>query len=357
MKISFAIVGVLLLAACPGFMEPLVPFIADHQANRITSFSLGVPNEYVKIAADTITVNVTVPYRTPLIPAIIHMGTNIIPASGVEQDFINPVVYTVYSKTGATRQYTVKVFVIETFDVSNTAEMNDAVTAIANGGNYKSYEIRVTEDVGMTQAVNAHWGTADLFRNFRSADNIKVTITGGGSITYDSDSNGWLFIIGPGQHLILKDIEIIGKTGGQPVIGIIGELTMEAGSSVSGRTVNTTPPDCSAVYVRGGKFTMNGGEIVNNKNLNAGSTVGKGAGVCVLLGEFIMNDGIIAGNSTNRIGGGVYIGSGCTFTMTGGEIFGNSASSGGGVYVEAGGTFNNNYPAGIYGNSPDDVWP
>ncbi len=61
-------------------------------------------------------------------------------------------------------------------------------------------------------------------------------------------------------------------------------------------------------------FTMTGGEISGN------SVYDNGAGVCANRGTFIMTDSVIRGNSApykDSTGGGVYIGNSCTFIMAG----------------------------------------
>jgi fibronectin type 3 domain-containing protein len=96
----------------------------------------------------------------------------------------------------------------------------------------------------------------------------------------------------------------------------------------------------SAVYVNNGMFTMSGGEISGN------TATAYGGGVYVSGGVFTMSDGEINRNTaSSSYGGGVYV-SGGTFTMSGGEISGNTASYssssysyssyGGGVYVSSG---------------------
>ena len=79
----------------------------------------------------------------------------------------------------------------------------------------------------------------------------------------------------------------------------------------------------------GGTFTLTGGEI-------SGNTASYGGGVYVLNGgRFEMTGGEISDN-TAGYGGGVYVYNGGTFTMNGGAISGNSASNnGGGVYVDS----------------------
>ena len=94
---------------------------------------------------------------------------------------------------------------------------------------------------------------------------------------------------------------------------------------------------------------MNGGTISNNTAGNFGG------GVFVAGGTFNMNNGEIAGNKAVS-GGGVYIFSG-TFTMTGGEIYNNTVTvKGGGVYVNDGSVSmdagNFNMTGGtVYGNA------
>jgi hypothetical protein len=78
---------------------------------------------------------------------------------------------------------------------------------------------------------------------------------------------------------------------------------------------------------------MSGGEISGNAMNN---TSGHGGGVFVASGgTFTVSGGEISGNTAAGHGGGVYVNNG-TFTMSGGEISGNTAAGqngGGGVYV------------------------
>ena len=135
-------------------------------------------------------------------------------------------------------------------------------------------------------------------------------------------------------------------------------------------------------------FNMYGGEITNNK---AASSGGFGGGVYVCDGTFKMSGGEITGNTATNTGGGVYaarrgskitmsgnariadnevtdsdgkgggvyVGTAVTFTMSGGSITGNKTSNGGGVYVNgtftmSGGTIENNtatiYSGEAYGD-------
>lgn len=126
------------------------------------------------------------------------------------------------------------------------------------------------------------------------------------------------------------------------VISVVGTLTVSDSSSPStGKiTHGWTKGKGGGVYVaNSGIFTMISGEISDNTASDNGSyNLGSGGGVCVDGGTFNLDGGRISGNSV-KYGGGVYVNSG-TFTVTGGEISGNTAHyNGGGVYVSSGCTF------------------
>jgi hypothetical protein len=88
-----------------------------------------------------------------------------------------------------------------------------------------------------------------------------------------------------------------------------------------------------------GNFTMSGGTVSGN----AAST--SGGGVYVASGTFTMNDGTISGNTasgsgTFNGGGGVFVGNNGSFAMSSGTISNNSAAQGGGgVSIINGGNF------------------
>jgi hypothetical protein len=118
-------------------------------------------------------------------------------------------------------------------------------------------------------------------------------------------------------------------------------LTITNGANVKlegGLTL--TGGNSNGVRVENATFTMAGGEITGNSATSGG-------GVYVTDGAtFTMTGGTIANNSaTNHtgnigIGGGVHVGDNATFTMTGGTITGNTAKMfGGGVDVYYHGTF------------------
>ena len=80
----------------------------------------------------------------------------------------------------------------------------------------------------------------------------------------------------------------------------------------------------SGVYVNGGTFTMEDGEITQNNGLKYGG------GVCVISGTLSMSGGEISSNTVTGEGGGVYVVAGATLEMTGGVISNNTATGNGG---------------------------
>ncbi|MDR1400104.1 MAG: InlB B-repeat-containing protein [Treponema sp.] len=159
--------------------------------------------------------------------------------------------------------------------------------------------------------------------------------------------------------------EISGNSRGV-YVDVNSRFTM-SGGEISGNSG-------SGVYVyNNSTFTMNNGEISGNSGsgvqvssrftMSGGEISGNSRGVYVSSsGTFTMNDGEISGNGNTAsadsysVGGGVYVYNG-TFTMSGGEISGNTASAdsysyGGGVYV-SGGTFTKQSGGIIYGSDAE----
>lgn len=127
-----------------------------------------------------------------------------------------------------------------------------------------------------------------------------------------------------------------------------------------------TPPNGGAVWLKGGKFVMNGGTIsksrstggnggavymygatfiMNGGSISAEAPQGRGGAVCAYSGRFEMNGGTITGkvpetakyyNSArgySGYGGAVYA-EYTTININGGTITGSSAAEGGGIYAK-----------------------
>jgi len=151
--------------------------------------------------------------------------------------------------------------------------------------------------------------------------------------TVNLSGNGSLFSVSSGVTLILdKNLTLRGHADNSRSLVRVysgGTLVMREGSVITG---NTSSSSSGGVSVEDGTFTMSGGEISGNTSDSYGGGVYVG-------GTFTMSGGKISGN-TASYGGGVSVGG--TFTMSGGEISGNTSSyigGGGGVYVYYGTTF------------------
>ena len=129
-----------------------------------------------------------------------------------------------------------------------------------------------------------------------------------------------------------------GAYGGGVFVGMSGTFTMKGGEITKNKYTHANGG--SGVYVSyDSTFTMNGGEITGNTN----SAENGGGGVYVNhLSTFKMTNGKITGNTNSAANGGGGVRVVGTFTMDGGEITGNTnsaANGGGGVYVAADGKF------------------
>jgi len=190
--------------------------------------------------------------------------------------------------------------------------------------------------------------------SYSGKDNITITIKGIDSTRVITlNTTGSMFTVEAGVTLILDgNLELQGRSDNISYLIHVdsnGTLIMNAGITITGNLIyNTTSTDFGAgVYVSGGTFTMNGGEISGNF-ANASS----GGGIVVSNGIFTMNDGLIS-NNIAVYGGGINIAKG-TFNMNGGEISGNHGTRGGGIYVAngiftmKGGIISNNWVEGFH---------
>jgi uncharacterized repeat protein (TIGR02543 family) len=176
-----------------------------------------------------------------------------------------------------------------------------------------------------------------------SGKNVNVTIRGDATKrTVNLSSSGSIFTIASGVTLMLDNNTVLqGRSDNNTSLVSVsngGKLIMNVGSEISGN-YSSSYSYGGGVYVgSSGTFTMSGGTISGNT-----SSYG-GGGVYVYSGGiFTMSGGTISGNTSSSYGGGggVFVGNSGTFTMSGGKISGNTSSYGGGVYV-GGGTFTMN---------------
>jgi hypothetical protein len=156
-------------------------------------------------------------------------------------------------------------------------------------------------------------------------DNKAVTITliGDGTerLIYLSGI-GSMFTVGYNVMLILdNNITLLGHSD-----NYISLIWLEGdGGLIMNTGSKITGNNCGGVYVNDGTFTMNGGEIYGNTASDSGG------GVYVSnYGTFTMNGGEIYGNTALDSGGGVYVSNYGTFTKTGGNITGYDSYNGSG---------------------------
>ena len=186
------------------------------------------------------------------------------------------------------------------------------------------------------------------FRVAGALDMIGCEISG----NTKNESGGAIYV--DGGTASISDVRISGNSvtanGGAVYVASGGKFTMNGGtitenkiSYSGGVTPGTISHNGAGVYVDGGSFTMNGGTISKNTAIYGETKVEEvfnGGGVCIVgNGSFIMEAGEISGNQVTSYGGAVcvYIG---TFTMNGGKISENTAThNGGGVFVHKQGEF------------------
>ena len=179
----------------------------------------------------------------------------------------------------------------------------------------------------------------------------------GGEISGNSASNGGGVYVCGGSTFDLYGGKISGNTvtndGGGVCVATNGKFNMHGGKiEISGNTAATYG---GGVYVATtGEFNMRGGTIggaaadkankANKAKYGGGVYVVGGGTLNMSGGKFTMSGGEISGNTATNYGGGVHVDTNGEFNMCGGSITNNKAnkseknSMGGGVYVH--GTFN-----------------
>jgi uncharacterized repeat protein (TIGR02543 family) len=166
------------------------------------------------------------------------------------------------------------------------------------------------------------------------------------TLSYSEKSNISIHLVGTGG---VKTIELYGSgplfTIGDNVTLSLNENIVLKGSvtATGGNLIMNNGSKITRVSVsNNGTFTMNGGEISDN-------TASSGGGVYISNGTFTMNGGKISDNNT----GEVYISNG-TFTMNGGKISDNNTGGGdisNGTFTMNGGKISGNtssYGGGVY---------
>ena len=145
-----------------------------------------------------------------------------------------------------------------------------------------------------------------------SGKTVSITLKGKDAArTLTLQSSGSLFTIGSGVKLILDhNVTLKGISGNTAALLRVntgGTLEMNAGAKISGNTASATSSSYASgggVYVSGGTFTMNGGEISGNTASATSSS----------------------SSSSSAYGGGVYSSGKFSKTNAGGTIYGSNAA-------------------------------
>ena len=227
----------------------------------------------------------------------------------------------------------------------------------------KESDISTMYGVAEVSVVVGEVATADVSLSTvaHSLEALQLLIEKGGTVYIGSDImvDSGLEVIENEVHLIaLKDVVLTNNAdapiltvqnskvtlgGGEYTLTLNGNDKGQHGVRVTDGTLilekNAIITNCSSsgVHLFRADFTMNGGIISENAATSGG-------GVYIEEGSFIMNDGSISenelSNSETSHGGGIYIKNG-DFTMNGGSITNNTKgiNQGGGIWVAETGKF------------------
>ena len=114
-SISQVIVTIILVILVAGLTPGVIrPVYAAPSDKSITAFNFASPAAIGTINESVHTITINVPFGTnvtALAPTITHNGLSISPASGVPQDFTNPVTYSVTAADFSMQNYTVSVVI------------------------------------------------------------------------------------------------------------------------------------------------------------------------------------------------------------------------------------------------------
>ena len=229
------------------------------------------------------------------------------------------------------------------------ATIQAAVDKIATANDGSAYTILLMGDVRDSSSGAYVSGKNFSLVNIVPAGTLNLTIKSnidGTTRTIDAGrdniSTGRVMYVGANASVTLQDVVVTGgyvkdTSGGGVCVDSGGSFIMNDGIISD----NYAGFDGGGVYVsQNATFIMKGGSIkANEVGAGAGNYSG-GGGVYVNGGTFTMEDGEITQNNGLKDGGGVYVGGSGTLSMSGGEISSNTVTgNGGGVYVSADSTF------------------
>ncbi|MBN2400766.1 MAG: hypothetical protein JXN64_00045 [Spirochaetes bacterium] len=241
--------------------------IAANSAKAITSFTFASPAATGFINETNHTVNVEVPYGTnitSLVPAIIHTGASISPASGIARNFSNAISYAVTAADLSTQNYTVTVTIAANSAKAITAFdfFSPAATGIINEINHTiTIAVPYETDVTSLTPVITHTGASispasGTALNFTTP--VIYTVTAANSSTQN-------YTVTVGRLAEITTMEIAGNLAF--TLNIAG-IFAEGGGNV----INEGD---SAVTERGIVWNASGNPTINDSKASDGSGPGE----------------------------------------------------------------------------------
>jgi hypothetical protein len=175
-----------------------------------------------------------------------------------------------------------------------------------------------------------------------SYNTVSATTTGNGTLTADG---GGVYFDSTSRNFTMNNGTITenGAAKGGGVYVSAGSFTMSGSALISENQLTINNSFGGGVYFKGTTFDMHGGTISDNKA--SGTFRCEGGGVYISDGSFNIGGTALIADNKAYSGGGVFAyegGSATDVTMSGGTIYGNSASStstnygGGGMFIDTG---------------------
>jgi hypothetical protein len=262
------------------------------------------------------------------------MGQNILLMVGKSEDMTDLVDIVITSVSGdAAEPFYVSSTGSDSYDGSETTPFATLL---------KAYEAASADDKRKTIVVINNLTTTGVVE-LNAANSLTITIRGVTAtppvLTRSDGTDESVISVSNQAKVKFQNITIDGSASGGNnrallVSGAGTKVTLVKGATITGKT---TDGNGAGVYVKDGAWlVLSGGEIVNSV-----TTAGNGGGVYAEGGSvFTMLSGKISHNIARGNGGGVAL-YGAAFTMSGGEISGNSVtesnSYGGGVFAASAG--------------------
>jgi PKD repeat protein len=273
--------------------------VALNPAKSITAFT--VPGQAGNSAIDDIagTIVITVPYGTDvtaLVPTITYTGASISPASGVPQNFTNPIGYTVTAADGSTKLYTVTILtlcsspiVVANANDSGAGSLRQAIADVCPGGT-------ITFAPSLSGATILLASQLNLNRNL-TIDGSALTT----AVTLDGQNTTRVVYVGTGVTAAVQDLMI--AHGNSAVAG--GGID----NYYATLTVTNTTLVGNFGAQGGGIFNDHGTTTVANSTLADNTAEWSGGGIYNYFGTLRLMNSTLSGNRTNQTygyGGGLY---------------------------------------------------